>query len=106
MTPEKRKAVMEVIAWMNKHSLAWAGAGHIPAYAPVRDSAEFKALQPNATYSVLADTAAFDPVSTLAGVASPVYDAAGNYMVPAINGEMDPQQAIEDLRDDLQAQVE
>ena len=106
MTPEKRKAVMEVIAWMNKHSLAWAGAGHIPAYGPVRDSAEFKALQPNATYSVLADTAAFDPVSTLAGVASPVYDAAGNYMVPAINGEMDPQQAIEDLRDDLQAQVE
>ncbi|QMV02781.1 extracellular solute-binding protein [Devosia sp. D6-9] len=106
MTPEKRKAVMEVIAWMNKHSLAWAGAGHIPAYGPVRESAEFKALQPNATYSVLADTAAFDPVSILAGVASPVYDAAGNYMVPAVNGELDPQQAMEELRDDLQSQVE
>jgi len=106
MTPEKRKAVMEVIAWMNQHSLSWAGAGHIPAYGPVRDSAEFKAMQPNATYSVLAETAAFDPVSKLAGVASPVYDAAGNYLMPAVNGELEVQQAMEEMRDDLQGQVE
>ena len=33
--------------------------------------------------SSLAKTAVFDPVSMLAGVASPVYDAAGNYMIPA-----------------------
>jgi multiple sugar transport system substrate-binding protein len=106
MTPEKKKAVMEVIAWMNKNSLAWADAGHIPAYAPVRDSAEFKSKQPNATYSILADTAVFDPSSVLAGVASPVYDAAGNYMVPAVNGEIDAQSAMEQMRDDLQAQAE
>lgn len=106
VSPEKRAVVMQVIAWMNKHSLSWAGAGHIPAYSPVRDSAEFKALQPNATYSVLADTAVFDPTSVLAGVASPVYDAAGNYLMPAINGEIDPQSAMEQMRDDLQNQVE
>ena len=105
LTAEKHKAVLEVIAWMNKNSLEWAHAGHIPAYSPVRDSAEFKALQPNATYSILADTAVFDPKSVLAGVASPVYDAAGNYLMPAINGEMEPQQAMEDMRDDLQDQV-
>ncbi len=106
MTPEKKAAVMEVIAWMEKHSLAWANAGHIPAYSPVRDSAEFKALQPNATYSVLADTAAFDPSSVLAGVASPIYDAAGNYLMPAINGEMDAQSAMEEMAADLQDQAE
>jgi len=104
-TAEKHKAVLEVIAWMNKNSLEWAHAGHIPAYSPVRDSAEFKELQPNAVYSILADTAVFDPKSVLAGVASPIYDAAGNYMVPAINGEMEPQAAMEELRDDLQGQV-
>jgi multiple sugar transport system substrate-binding protein len=106
VSAEKRAAVMQVIAWMNKNSLAWADAGHIPAYSPVRNSEEFKTKQPNATYSILADTAVFDPSSVLAGVASPVYDAAGNYLMPAINGEIDPQSAMEQMRDDLQGQVE
>lgn len=104
MTPEKKAAVMKVIAWFNENSLAWSDAGHIPAYAPVRDSEEFKTKQPNAVYSVLADTAVFDPSSTLAGVASPVYDAAGNYLMPAINGEFDAQQAMQDMADDLNSQ--
>lgn len=103
-TAEKRKAVMEVIAWMNKNSISWANAGHIPAYTAVRESEEFKNMQPNAVYSTLADTAVFDPQSKLAGVASPVYDAVGNYMVPAINGEMEARQAIEEMRDDLNDQ--
>ena len=75
MSPEKLAAVLEVIAWMNKNSLFWATAGHIPAYTPVTGMAEYKAMQPNATYSSLAETAVFDPSSTVAGVASPTYDA-------------------------------
>lgn len=106
MTPEKKKAVLEVITWMNKHSTFWATAGHLPAYMPARDNDEFKKMQPNATYAKLADTAVYDPVSTLAGVASPVYDAAGNFLMPAVNGEMEPQAAMEQMRDDLQGQVE
>ena len=106
MTPEKKKAVLEVIAWMNKNSTFWATAGHLPAYNAARDNDEFKAMQPNAAYAKLADTAVFDPSSTLAGVASPVYDAAGNFLMPAVNGEMEPQEAMEGMRDDLQGQVE
>jgi multiple sugar transport system substrate-binding protein len=53
----------------------------------------------------LAKTAVFDPVSTLAGVASPVYDAAGNYVMPAMNGEMAPADAAKQMRDDLQGQA-
>lgn len=105
MTPEKRAAVLEVIGWMLKNSTFWATAGHLPAYGPVRASDEFKGMEPNATYSSLAETAVFDPSSTLAGVASPVYDAAGNYLMPATNGEMDAQEAVEALRDDLQGQA-
>jgi len=103
--PEGRAAALKVIAWMNEHSLFWATAGHIPAYTPVRESAEFKAMQPNATYSVLAANAFFDPVSPLAGVASPVYAAIGNYVYPAISGEMTAAEAITELRDDLQGQA-
>ena len=105
MTAEKKKAVLTVIAWMNKHSTFWATAGHLPAYNAARNNDEFKKMQPNATYAKLADTAVFDPSSVLAGVASPVYDAAGNFLMPAINGEKDSKSAMEGMRDDLQAQV-
>jgi multiple sugar transport system substrate-binding protein len=106
ISPEKLTAVMTVIKWMNEHSLFWATAGHIPAYVPVTSSDDFKKMQPNAVYSSLAATASFDPVSTLAGVASPIYDAAGNYLMPAINGDLDPQEAMEEMRDDLNSQAE
>lgn len=106
MTPEKKAAVLEVISWMNENSLAWADAGHIPAYTPTRDSEEFKTMEPNATYSVLADTAVFDPKSILAGVASPVYDAVANYISPAMNGELGAQEAIEEMKADLQDQAD
>lgn len=106
MTPEKKAAVMEVIAWMNKNSTFWATAGHLPAYNAARDNDEFRAMLPNANYAKLADTAVFDPSSVLTGVASPTYDAAGNFLMPAINGEMSAQEAMEGMRDDLQGQVE
>jgi len=106
ITPEKLKAVLEVVKWMNEHSLFWATAGHIPAYQPVTGSDDFKKMQPNATYSTLAKTAVFDPSSKLAGVASPVYDAAGNYLLPAVNGDMEPKDAMEQMRDDLNGQAE
>ena len=106
MTAEKRAAVMQVIAWMNKKSTFWATAGHLPAYNPARDNDEFRAMQPNAAYAKLADTAVFDPSSVLTGVASPAYDAAGNYLMPAINGEMTAQEAMEGMRDDLDGQIE
>lgn len=105
-TPEKKAAVLEVISWMNENSLAWANAGHIPAFNATRESEEFKTMQPNATYSVLADTAVFDPKSPLAGVASPVYDAVANYISPAMNGEIEPQDAIDEMKADLQDQAE
>jgi len=104
VSAEKRANVLKVIAWMNKNSTFWATAGHIPAYKPARETDEFKNMQPNATYSVLAETAVFDPVSTLAGVASPVYDGAGNFIMPGMMGEIEPQSAVEQLRDDLEGQ--
>ena len=105
LTPPSAKLVLDAIHWFNEHSLEWAGGGHVPAYLPVQDSAEFKALKPNSDYVSLAKTAVFDPVSIYAGVASPVYDAAGNYMIPALNGEIAPADAAKKIRDDLQAQA-
>ncbi|MCT8998900.1 extracellular solute-binding protein [Chelativorans intermedius] len=103
MSPEKRKAVMTVIGWMEKNAIDWADAGHIPAYKPVAESDAFASKEPNATYSSLAETAAYDPRSLIAGVASPVYDAAINIISPAIHGYMEPMQAAEQIKSDLES---
>lgn len=101
MPAEKRKAVMTVIGWMEHHAIAWAAAGHIPAFKPVVESAEYKAMEPNATYASLADTATFDPRNPIAGVASPVYDAALNIMVPTLAGYLSPEEAVAQMQSDL-----
>ncbi|MBD8689928.1 MULTISPECIES: extracellular solute-binding protein [unclassified Rhizobium] len=102
MSPKKRKAVMTVIGWMEKNSLSWASAGHIPAFKNVIESDDFKKMEPNATYSSLANSASYDPRSPIAGVASPVYDASVNVIAPAIHGYAEPMQAAEQVKQDLQ----
>ncbi len=102
---EKRAAVMTVIGWMEQNALRWAGAGHIPAYLPVTESADYQAMEPNATYASLANNAAFDPRSTLTGVASPAYDAALNIIGPAIHGYFSPEEAIAQIQQELSAMM-
>jgi multiple sugar transport system substrate-binding protein len=103
MTPEKKAAVLEFIAWMSKNSISWATAGHIPAYLPVTMMDEFKQMQPNATYAVIGENVVFDPKTSLAGVASPVQEAAGNDLTSAVNAEEDPRAAVERFKESLQA---
>ncbi len=64
-------------------------------------------MQPNATYAWLAKTAVFDPVSKIAGVASPVYDATANYMMPAVNGQMAAERTrSKQMQDELQGDLQ
>ncbi|HEV7434756.1 MAG TPA: extracellular solute-binding protein [Pseudorhizobium sp.] len=98
MSPEKRAAVLEVISWISKNSLLWATAGHIPAYGPVTASAEYEAMEPNATYSSLTSNMIFDPKTPLAGIAGPIFDVMSTYFVPTLNGEMDPAEAVEEIK--------
>jgi multiple sugar transport system substrate-binding protein len=101
VSPEKHAAVLATIKWMEEHSLFWATAGHIPANKAVTESAEYKAMEPQATYAKLTENAVFDAKSRFAGVASPLFDAAGNSLTPAINGEVDVEAAVTEFRDTL-----
>lgn len=105
ISEEKLAAVLEVIAWMNKNSLMWAGGGHIPAYTAVTESEEYQALEPQGTYSVLAENTSFDPETPIAGVASPVYDAVANYFEPAVTGQLPIDQAIQMFEQELTSQL-
>lgn len=101
MTPEKRAAVLEVMSWISKNSLLWATAGHIPAYGPVTMTDEYAAMEPNATYSSLTANMIFDPKTPLAGVGGPIFDVMSTYFVPTLNGEMDPAEAVEEIKYEL-----
>ncbi len=102
MSDEKRAAVLEVISWISKHSLFWATAGHIPAYGPVTQSAEYKAMEPNATYSPLTANMIFDPKTPLAGIAGPIFDVMATHFVPTLNGELAPGEAVEKIKEGLE----
>ena len=101
--PAKHAAVLEVIKWMEAHSLFWASAGHIPANKAVTETPEYKAMQPQATYAVLTANSVFDPKSKFAGVASPLFDASGNAFTAAMNGETDPATAVAEMKATLDA---
>jgi len=101
-TPEKHAAVLEVIKWMSEHSLDWASAGHIPANKAVTETAEYKAMQPQSTYAKLTANQVFDPKSPNAGVASPLFDIAGNAFTAALNNEIDAQAAAEEMKQGLE----
>ena len=105
ISEEKLAAVLEVIAWMNKNSMMWATAGHIPAYMPVVQSSEYQELEPNATYAVAGEHVVYDPNSPVAGVASPLYDAIANLVVPALNGQLPVDQAVQMLGEELETEL-
>lgn len=58
----KTAAAACLISFISENSLEWAqGAGHIPARNSVRESEEFRAVEPQASYAVMADSAVFLP---------------------------------------------
>ncbi|POF30393.1 extracellular solute-binding protein [Roseibium marinum] len=101
MSKARHDAVLEVMSWISRNSLFWATAGHIPAYGPVTNSAEYKAMEPNATYSSLTANMIFDPKSPKAGIAGPIFDVMSSYFVPTLNGEMEPAKAVEEIKYEL-----
>jgi len=102
-TPEKHAAVLEVIKFMSENSLFWATAGHVPANVAVTETAEYKAMQPQATYAKLTANQVFDPKSVHAGVASALFDAAGNAFTAAMNGETDAASAVAEMKATMDA---
>ncbi len=45
----------------------------------------------------------FDPKSKLAGIAGPIYDVMATHFVPVLNGEKDPGEAVEAIKEELNA---
>ena len=67
---QKRHDVYTFVSDILKGSLNWAKAGHIPAFQPVVQSADYKNLLPQAHYAGAADIINYDPRAWFTGSGS------------------------------------
>jgi multiple sugar transport system substrate-binding protein len=94
LSQEKVDAVLKFVAYVSRHSIAWAEGGHIPAYRPVAESAAARALMPNAMYADAARDVIYDPDKWYAGAAGPLQSIASKFLPAALSGQLSPVQAL------------
>ncbi|GAA1326623.1 extracellular solute-binding protein [Brachybacterium rhamnosum] len=76
----KRRAVHEMVAYLLKNSISWAGAGHIPAYSPVVQDPAYAKLIPQSHYADAIDHLVYDPPAWFTGSGSDFHTYFGNDM--------------------------
>lgn len=96
--PERIRAAVGYAAWMLRHSLTWAGGGHIPAYRPVVESAEYEALHPQSEYREAAENVQFEPEAWFSGSAGRLQEEANGPLTTLHQGTQTPEQALEQLK--------
>ncbi|MFD1721271.1 extracellular solute-binding protein [Amnibacterium endophyticum] len=101
-SPEQRKQAMGFIKSMLDQSLTWAKGGHIPAYLPVRDSAQYKDLEPQADYAAAAEDAVYDPSAWYSGSGSTFENTVGAQFALVQQDAISPEGALRAASDQLQ----
>lgn len=101
-TPEQRQQAMGFIKSMLDQSLTWAKGGHIPAYLPIRDSASYKALEPQADYAAAAKYAVYDDPAWYGGSGSTFENTVGAQLGLVQQLAITPQAALSAITDQLQ----
>lgn len=98
LTPGRLDRALGFVRSLLDQSEAWAEGGHIPSWLPYRDSAAYKALQPQAQYAAAADAAAYDPEGWYSGSGSNFEIVTGSAISATMAGLSEPKQALDDMR--------
>jgi multiple sugar transport system substrate-binding protein len=93
-TGQKVRAALRFVAYVSKHSIGWAAGGHIPVYRPVAQSAEARALMPNAMYAAAAANVVYDPEGWYMGAAGPLEAIASKFLPAPLSGQLTPAEAL------------
>jgi multiple sugar transport system substrate-binding protein len=84
-------------------SMTWAQGGHIPAWQPVAQSAEYRNLTPQSNYAAAADAAVYDPAGWYSGSGSD-FEIIMSSSVGAVEaGQLSPDAAVAQMRSKIQA---
>lgn len=89
----------EYTAWMLRNGIIWAGGGHIPAYQPVAESAEYLEMQPQSEYRQAAENVQFDPEIWFSGSAARMQDDAAAVFQRLYAGTATPDEALAQFKD-------
>lgn len=92
------RATLEYVAWMLEHSVDWAAGGHIPAFQPVAESAEYLALTPQSEYRQVAPEVQFDPEAWFSGSGALMQNEAGAAFAGVTSGDLTPERAWAQFR--------
>ena len=88
---------------MLDQSRTWAEGGHVPAWKPFRDSAEYRAMTPQSNYAAAADGAVYDPDGWYSGSGSTFEIVTGSAVATVLGGRESPAGAVARMREQLQA---
>ena len=91
---------------MMKNSFIWAQGGHIPAYLPMLESAEYRDLTPQSNYAGVADDVVLDPNAWFCGSGSDMEVQASMPMREAMAGSIEPKEAVDQIRASMQELVD
>jgi multiple sugar transport system substrate-binding protein len=94
---------LSFIKSMLDQSMIWAQGGHIPAWLPVAQSAQYKALKPQSNYAAAADAAVYDPPGWYSGSGSDFEILMGSAIGAVEAGQLSPDAAIAQIRSKLSA---
>ncbi len=83
-------------------SQIWAQGGHVPAYLPVQQSAEFAKLDPQSNYTEAAFNAVYDPPAWYTGAGSDFQTAMGSVVASVLTGGLNPKAGVDAMRTSLQ----
>ena len=99
--PARKERALGLIKSFLDQSKTWAEGGHVPAWLPFRDSAEFKALRPQSNYAAAAAGAAYDPEGWYSGSGSNFEIVVGSNVASVLNGLEQPARALTRMRQQL-----
>jgi multiple sugar transport system substrate-binding protein len=98
---ERLDATLTFISRLVNKSLDWAEGGHVPAYRPIFDSAEYRKLSPQSDYAAAVENLVFDPLAWYSGSGSNLETNAGAAFKPVVVGTQRPEQGLRTFRDYL-----
>ena len=100
-TDEQRLQAMKFIKSMLDQSMTWAEGGHVPAYLPIAQSAQYKKLEPQAQYASAAESAVYDDAAWYGGSGSTFEGIVGAQLGLVQQLAITPQQALAAIKDQL-----
>lgn len=97
--PARLDTTMKFIRAMLDHSMIWAKGGHIPAWLPVQDSAQYRHLKPQSNYAGVAEHAVYDPPAWFSGSGSDFEQVTGSALQGVLSGRTKPEATVAKMRD-------